>query len=801
MSLKHIGITIFLVLFVKLAKSQGIENEMLLVSNETDALASIASEDGRYSKLSLIRSSDKSYFGFFDLIEKNVEVTVVGSSGTSVNLKGRLSFFKAQIDETEIDALERFLITNGVNEEGVEEISGLLVRGVNASRECKGKKSDCLVFSPEFVVVVDYYNDSLRLFVPDKWFKTNEQKIILEPVVDNLLVSNWYGSMSYTDEASYFVRSENIYGFGKGYIKYDFNTSDYATDIGQFNYNYDAREYSFTAGVISNTQRLGAAGQNSLLNDRFLGIELSNQKLLEVNNYDARNIEFFSPSDGVLLVYRANGELIYQSNIQSGKNSVPYSFLPYGNYVVTYEVKKEDSLVFRGESFVSNSDAFDVSEYSTYTRVGVKKTSVVDEQNKYDVIIDTGLSVPLFQQHSLTGSVSLIEDESFIGFGYNANIDDYRVSFKYSLGEHSSRLNADLYSQLFNFTIANTDIRNDEHSYLGDEDSLLISLGAAQSYNFFSIGANVSYNKLGDYEYLSYNVNNSYSFKNGISIYALYSGGDFQNMFSIGVSLPISSQTNYGMTYTVNQGDFELNNQISSNYRVNDQLTLNGGVSHRYEQEQDNSIDAYINGNYRNDAMTGTLGVRSQRTGVLTYNGSFSTTAYATANDLYFKDARVNSSSAIEVRSFDENNPLNGKIELYNKVSGRKDIEMISNNVLLETPSYSQVIVDYEFDNDEFALSNISLERRTSVDLLPGKIQYIRVNQQPIGNVLVVSDRANTSDISCSGQACVDERGVNSKVVKFRVKPDQEFVIMRDNQICFEGAVEHGETKIGICSN
>ncbi|HDZ3732063.1 TPA: TcfC E-set like domain-containing protein [Vibrio harveyi] len=770
---------------------------MLIAQRSPKMLTTLTTVDGRYNNIALLSSSSKNYVGFFELHEKVVEVSVVGASESPVSLKGKLSFFKAQIDETEIDDLKRFLNTLGVKEEGIEEITKQLVRGVNGSRQCKGNKANCLVFDPEFITVVDFYNSSLRLFIPDKWFKTSDQKIILEPVTESLLVSSWYGSISYTENASYFLRSENIYGLGNGYIKYDVNTSDYTTDIGQFNYNYDALDYSFTGGVITNTQRLGVAGQNSLVNERFFGAELSNQKLLEIRNYAARNVEFFSPSDGVLTVYKPNRELIYQSNIQSGRNSIPYSYLPYGNYAVTYEVIKNDNVVFKGENFVSNSDAFDASDFSTYARLGMKEQGNGEEQNS--ILFDAGFSIPLFQQHSLIGSASLIEEEWFAGLGYYANIDDYRLSMKYSLGENASRLNADLYSQLFNLSISNTDVQEGKHSYLGTQDSLLISAGVSQSYGLFSVGLSTSYNELGEDEYLSYNINSSYSFKNGISLYASYSGGDFQELLSIGASFPLSSRTNYSATYTENQGDLELNNQITSNYKASEQLNLNAGVSHRYEQEADNDVDAYINGNYQNEALTSSIGVRRQKDGQLSYNGSFSTTAYVTENKFYFKDARASNSSAIEIVGLDD--AVQGRVKLYDKVSGRKNTETVSGDALLDMKPYSQVVVDYEFDTDEFALTGINLERNTSVNLLPGKIHYINVKQEPIGSVLVVSNGVSTEGITCTGQACIDEKNVNGKVLKFRVKPEQKFAIHRNGEMCFSGKVEQGQTNIGVCQN
>lgn len=780
-----------------LVQAKELNDTMLIAHNGIQSLASLAAVDGRYGNISLLSSSTQSYVGFFELDEKDIEVSVVGASDASVRIKGKLSFFKAQIDESEKDRLKQYLIGLGVKAEGIEEISEQLIRGVNGSRECKGNKSDCLVFQPEFITVVDFYNNRLRLFIPNKWFETNAQKIVLDTFSESLWVSSLYGSISYSDEVSYFMRSENTYGLGDGYIKYDFNVSDYSKGINQFNYNYDAPSYSLTGGIITNTKRLGVAGQNSLINERFIGVDLSNQKLLEIKNFAARSVDFFSPSEGVLTVYKSNGEQIYQSNIVSGRNSIPYSYLPYGNYAVSYKVMNNDELVFKGDHFVSNSDAFDASEVSMYARLGMKEQTTTG--NKDRLLFDTGISMPIHEQQSAIASVSLAEDEWFGGLGYYANINDYRLSIKYSLGENADRLNTDIYSRLLNLSIANTNVRESKRSYLGSQDSLVISSGLSQTFGPLSLALSASYNDVGELKYLNYNFNSNYSFKNGVSLYTTYSGGGSQDTLSIGVSIPLSSQTHYNVTYNDNQGALELNNRLTNTLRVDDQLSFNSGISYRHSENQENGAGVYINSNYRNQAFTGSAGIRRQENGNMTYNGSFSTTAYLTENRVFFKDASPSHSSAIEVVGINE--ALQGKVKLYDKVSGRRNTKSISNYELLEMQPYSQMVIDYEFDNEEFALDEVNMDRNSTIDMLPGKIHYLNVKQQPVGNVLIVNNGSNTEGISCTGEACVDEKAVNGKVLKFRVKPGKKFSIHRNGQMCFSGEVSQGQTRIGVCQN
>ncbi|EGU29144.1 hypothetical protein VII00023_22034, partial [Vibrio ichthyoenteri ATCC 700023] len=238
--------SLFVYFLMMVAKAYS-QDEILVARENTQILASLAAIDKRYSNIALVANANQNYVGFFELDDKEIALSVVGASEAPIRLAGKLSFFKAQIEKSEAEKLQRYLEVVGVKESEIVGLVNELTRGVNGSRECKGKKSDCLIFSPEFTTVVDFYNSSLRLFIPSEQFATTEQKIVLESVDESLLVSSWYGSFSYTADFSYFLRSENTYGLGDGYLRYDFSASDYSQDIGQFNYNYDAADYSATA--------------------------------------------------------------------------------------------------------------------------------------------------------------------------------------------------------------------------------------------------------------------------------------------------------------------------------------------------------------------------------------------------------------------------------------------------------------------------------------------------------------------------------------------------------------------------
>ncbi|KFA99255.1 TcfC E-set like domain-containing protein [Vibrio sp. ER1A] len=767
------------------------------MADSLNNIANLTSIDGRYNNISLTPDASNRYASFSQMKDRKIKLYVVGAHVDPITLESKLSFLKAKILPSEKELLKNYLASVGIDKKHIDEVTGYLIRGVESSTQCKGKKSECLVFEPELSSVVDFYNNSVRLFVPSKMFKTSNDAIVIKSQGENMLVSKFYGNLSYGNNYStYIIRSNNIQGLGDGYLKYDINLNSYNNSLDKFNYNLDLKKYAATVGLISDNQRLGVAGQNAFFDGKFVGVQLSNQKLREIKKFATKGVEFFSPSNGVLSVYK-DDKLVYQKNIASGMNTILYSDLPYGNYDISYDVSKGDAVVFRADAFIPNSSSFDAGEMSTYVRAGTTENNSKLGGNGF--MFDAGVSIPLYKQHSLIGSLSTLENEHFLGVGYYANIDQVQFNTKFSISENAHKLNANLSSGYFNLSVNNIDVNRDVKSYLGDEDSLMASLSFNKGVGALSFGGSVSYNETGGHgSYTSLNATANYLFNNGVSLYANYnSGGDSQGNVNIGITIPLFDRNHsYSSMYSNGGNHSQLVNTVSSSYKLNDNITVNSGLSHTY---LDNDVDAYVIGNYSNDKINGSAGINRLSTADMNYNGSFSTTAYVTSHDVYLKNSMSQKTSAIEV--IGTKDLVKGSIKWRDNISGSKSIKKLTEDSLIEMPPYSQIVVDYEFGNDKYSLSAINIKRHTTWGMLNGKVHYVNVKQKKIGNVLIVSNDTTTKGIVCTGNACVSHQSVNDRVIKFKVEPNKPFSIHKEGKMCFSGIVEHGKTKIGLCES
>lgn len=737
------------------------------------------------------------YEEYFELKQKTVKVFLSGTDLEPIEVRGEMSFYEARIVESEKSKVEKFLENSGVDEKFIHEIIEELNAGVRSSKDCKGSKSECVIVHNEMSFVVDYYNDSLRLFVPSSMFKLSEQRVILENQNTNMLVSRLYSSLTNNEDFSYFVNSQNVQGFYDGFLKYDLSSSEGSTGLYQLNYNHDFSNFAFTGGLISDSSRLGLAAQDSLISRSFVGLQVSNMKLLEIENHASKRFEFFSPIDGTLTVFNGNDEVIYQKYIDSGLNSVPYSVLPYGNYAIRYNVTKNSDVVFNGDGFISKSDAFDADNISFYAKLGKQQDSYSD---KNELVLDSGISIPTFNQQSAIGNISYINEEFYLGFGYYANLYDYHLNGKYYIGRNANKGSLSLYSDYFNLSIEDVSVSDsDKGSYLGDNDYFSSYLGTSFQYGGIVFNAGANYYQDQDQKHqLRYNLGASYFFENGIGVNANYMKSEGEYNINYNISIPFSN----GMSYSSNFVEDSDGSSISHGIRLRpvrfENLSIGGGMNYT-DSGNDSNVDVHVNTSYINDHISSSAGFYSDSDNKTSYNASLSTTAYITNNSVYFDSSSYGDLSAIEVIADSED--INGHIEIKNVISGTNTKLDINESSLLTQEEYSKVVASYDFDNESYALQRVNIENREELDLLPGKVHYIRVKQQAVGQILVVSESSDAESFNCSVDDCISHEKVNDRVIKFQVRPNRNIRISNKQHSCFSGFVEQGKTKIGVCGS
>ncbi|MET2851041.1 TcfC E-set like domain-containing protein [Vibrio owensii] len=761
-------------------------------SSDTDILAANYQNDISFSKVSLI-SNNNDYVGFFELSDSEIQISVVGSREEPLSLDAKLSFFKVQALKKEREKIENYLKNVTIEKHYAEEITDALIKGINGTKKCRGNKSECILNSEGLEVVVDYYNKTVRIFVPSEMFLSSTENITLEPVSENMFVNHIYGTSSYQNEIDYFYRVESVLGFKEGYFKSNISASENKQRLEQFNYNYDNGIGSSSFGLISSKERLGLAGNQTLINERFLGLEFSNKNSLEIKNHASTAVEFFSPSDGILKVYNNNDELLTQKNIVSGRNSILYRSLPYGNYLIRYEVVNNDNVVFQGENYVYNSNLLDTREYSSYIRLGELDRVNINSNSRF---FDMGLSVPTLNNQSATLSLSNIGDEIFGGYGYHVNIADYNASVKHYLGEGGSRLLMSVYGPIFSISAEKNEVR-DEFSYLGTDDSLSLSVGANKSIGSVSIGVNANFNELADDSYLSYGLNSSYFFKTGASLYTSLNLTEEDSILNVGLSIPFGNKYTYNSNFINSKQSSSFRNSAHMNTSLGDNLSVGSSLAYEYKDNNNELIDLQLNGTYRNDHFNVASSIRKVTDEKVVVGGNISTSLYLTKNNIYFKDYDITKNSAIEISSLSDN--LYGDVLIKDKISNSRDSFKLTENKIITLNPYSQSVFNYNFDDDDLALVSINIESNKTLDMLPGKIHYIDVEQADVASILIIRKASDEKTMCLTKESCFDSQVVNELIQNYRVIPNNKVKIVSGQNVCFDGVVKEKSLNIGRC--
>lgn len=763
-------------------------------SESTNILANNFQQDIAFNKVSLVSNNSESYSGFFELQDSKITISVVGSKEEALDLEAKLSFFKVQVFERDKEKIVNYLKNITVAPNYADDISEYLIKGINGTRECRGNKTECILDTSELEFVVDYYNKSVRIFVPSEMFTSKVENITLKASAENMMINHFYGTSSYRNDLDYFYRVESLLGFKNGYFKSNVSGNENLATLDQINYNYDGEIGSGAIGLISTKERLGLAGNQTIINDRFVGVEFSNKNSLKITNHASSAVEFFSPTDGILKVYNSNGEIITQKNIQSGRNSIFYRSLPYGDYLIKYEVVNNDNVVFKGESYVYNSDFLDTRDYSAYIRLGE-----LDRENDYqnNNFFDIGVSIPTLKSQSATLSLSNVDDEVFGGYGYYVNFNNYNASVKHFLGEKGSRMQFSVYGSVFSMSAEKNDIY-DDRSYLGTEDSLSFSIGANKSFGATSLGINANYNELADDNYLSYGLNGSYFLRNGSSIYTSFNFTEDDSTLNIGLTIPFGNKYTYNSNFVNSKYASSFRNSVHMNTSLNDELSVGSSLGYEYKENQDNDVDLYLSGTYRNEHFNTASSVRKQTGDKAVFGSNISSSMYVTKNNIYFKDYDITKNSGLEINKLSEN--LQGDIIVKNKISNHKNKLEVEKSDIITSNTYLRNVLDYDFDSDNFALASINVEPNETLDMLPGKIHYIDINQTPVSSILVIRNPDDEIPNCLTENSCFDSQEINESIYKFRVIPNSEVKIVSGKKQCFDGIVNEKSLNIGRCN-
>ncbi|QLK43868.1 hypothetical protein DR996_00415 [Vibrio owensii] len=730
------------------------------------------------------------YSNMFKLEEKSLTLQIVGMQGSNLSVEGAISYYHAKIPNSEM--VVTHLVGLDMEKSSAESIATLLAEGVKSSEQCVGNRSTCLVSSIKVQFVVDYYNAVVRVFPTSAMFKNTQAEIRLTPTENEGLISQFYGNVSHMDETQYYVNSDNVLGLGKGYVSSSTRLNEKQTVLEDLYYTYDGSGFTSSIGLMEGNQSLGIASQGNLIDGDYVGYAFSNKDALKLRNLSGRSINFFSSIEGDYEVLK-DGEVVHRGFARSGENNIPYSRLPSGSYKITIQVKHQEKMLVIGEDYVSNISNYEAGETSYYFRAGWMQNYGLDQREAF--FADSGISIPLSDTSSVIGNLAFVEDTVFIGGGVYANLLNSNLSANAYVSDDQVQANFGLYSGAFNLNGS----YNVDHSgdYLEVRESASIFAGLSQRFGSFNLNLNVGYTNNDDSEYTSYNLGVGYFSPKGWSLQANLTNPYDEDQVQMVMNIPFSFGLSNSLSAITHNKGVKWRNAITGNYAFNDELNISGTANTDFSAGQSSETDVRLGANYNTDYLSASASV-SKVGDTKGFSGSLSTTAYVTHDGVGFQNALENQNTFIEVRSKD-GRPIKGRIKLKDSLSLFTEEVSVDSNETIKIQDYSRKKLSYEFDSYEYRLIDASMESGVELDFTPGKVHQLLVEQQPIGNVLVVWNPAVSVAPICEGDGCLEQQQINEHVSRFMVVPDLNVSIKGGATMCFDGSVKQGETKKGVC--
>ncbi|RIH73703.1 hypothetical protein BJG01_15755 [Vibrio splendidus] len=779
-----------------------------------------------YSYSSYSQNVLEGFEELFELKESTVRIRNLDGSLTSP-IPFLTSFNTLKLDSNNKKAIAQvsdYLNDNAVSAEYQQKIIDQLMVGIQDQSECLGKLDECELYPETFEIVHNYNDQEVYLFVSPQVlsYSNLDEELVYHSSLSqhNGLINSFdlYVSEYQDQDSIVSLNNETTLGLPYGYLNTDFNAnnSDDGSELYEAAYHLDVDSYSMKAGhfefepevnstdFLNNTARVA---QNSIT----VG---TSKKLLVGGHNNDKVLSFYAPTSGGVQVSR-DGRLIFQDNVPEGQNSIPYSKLPSGRYEVVLEVTsggqvintqtyqvyntKSDSLTQGEVDFVASAGMFSGSHYD-YMEHGIQN---IEDDVFGKALANYQLSRSL--QIGLGGLVTNSGTMYSVGGAYNLIDWDLSAEAVYSQFEDASHLNANIGIPYLSLSYESLD------NELGDPV-------ASYMYGY------------ADYSRLS--LNSSYSFRDGQSVYAVYSLNNDkqldnlgnsdeqeQQFISVGYSTAtvLDSRVNINVDYSEATDDTSINllwsvplsdtvetivgltsdsddiNQFKTTVRRNrlidsDSFNTSLEVSNTYNRQQD---DMY------QDALLATSGTtkyarmnasaHTSTNGANGINAGLSSTQIVTTDGVYITDKAATSYTLVDIhQSQNTEQALDEKGYFSLKKEGRSNSKFIVYNdeTIVPLEDYSQYRAN--FDSESVDLYN-SGDSNVIVFTHPGTVASIEPRVSRIVSFVSAFNDISEQpieEVECHGEGCIEVNEMADGVYRVTVLEGMNFELSAKESQC-----------------
>ncbi|WP_429216864.1 fimbria/pilus outer membrane usher protein [Aeromonas veronii] len=645
--------------------------------------------------------------------------------------------------------------------------------GIESDPTCVGFRSECVVLTKDFSIVIDYYQKKIRLFINSDLFGApppDEEYRSIQG--ENILANKAFAFYNKTESGnSYLLKNEGYSGLGSGFFYYNFDLQNQQSKLNDINYSWLHQNKKLQIGRTGYGQYFNYAQSKSFLaNDGFQGITIGTTEELNLTKSD-KKFPFFTPAPAIITLTRGGRE-VYKRYVPAGANSISYQDLPKGAYQADVLIVDDNGgTIHESTTFIFNDTSSFGDDVEAYAQYGYTT-------NGLDKTYGAGISIPIIENLVVYSSFNYLNTENIFSLGAEFRSDIFGLSAVVSKSDNIKKSEAmfNLFGLTGNYneeTVHKNNLNNLSNS---DEYNRTIGL----SYNQVIAETNIL-----SYSYTNYlsstEKTDAYGIRYSAPIYAnIFISAGYErrgddNIINFSASIPLGKHMSN--TVTSNYQD-KWDARLTSTYNdyYNDDTSYNLGVS--VGQGGDKSLNGNLN--YNGTAASTSARVNLSNTGN-SYGAQVDSTQLISSSGIDFINSRrgENSSFIIVDKELIDNITLNYKSTASTIPSF---IEKDSNVIPIN--SFDRYTVTGQMRTGDYVFENGLDKFRDVSDIAPGKaIRITSSTKKVIQNFLYTEHQGQ--DLKCSGDGCISFERITDNLYRLRSFLDGGVVI---------------ETPLGECS-
>lgn len=693
--------------------------------------------------------------------------------------------FNGQFSRTEfiLDKAADFIQFLDVNNiQHSDEIAEAFIKGVGSDPSCQGLRSECVIYTKTFSVVIDYYQKRVRLFISPEWVGRRKERNEYLEIEGSNIVSNKM-SLFLNDNAigtDLTISNRGYAGFGDGFFHHDFDIDNGSgSTLNDLNYTWLNENKKIQAGRLKNGAYFNYAyGKSHLANALFQGIIVGTSEQLSLSRSD-NALTFFSPVPAMVTVVSANQEVL-KRYVNAGIGSISYSDLPRGIYQADVLIKADDgTLIHTMPTFIVNDGSRFAAGFEVYAQFGA---ATQDMLPTYGI----GASLPVAENIVAYLSMQAVDHDEFLSVGTEYRKDGLSLAATLTDSDRRREQELSLLWQAFSANYSQSKSKGPDKAQGGQGWQSTQEADHSRSLR-------LNYNhQVGEQSVLGYSYTNTRS--------------SYGNSESYGLSLSTPLWGNIYLSSNLERRDEEDFISLSISIPLGGNMTLTT-LSNYNGKEWSSKATGQYNDNYSDTLsynLGATLGQNNEKSvsGGLNYGGAgasmssrvFLSEAQGNSYGLQIDSIQVLSKHGLEFQNPYQKGEFDSFITLDNKLakdvsisikrSGDNSYQFIDHDDgVLGVDSYDRYSISAKVNSGEFVFDNASDKFKEEIDLIPGKAIHITSSLNKVIENIMMTNKKITG-MTCQGKGCVTVENIQDSLYRVKMFSSGEVDLISDQGFC-----------------